>query len=127
MYRILAIEDDPIMQKVLRDILKPEGFEAIICPDAARGLERAQTDMPDLILLDVNLPDKSGFDVCRELKSDPRTRHIPVLMLTGEAREVAQRVEGLDLGAEDYLFKPLSPKVLVSRVRSILKLTAKPM
>ncbi len=127
MYRILIIEDDPIMQKVLRDTLKPEGYEVVICGDGASGLLSAAKDKPDLILLDVNLPDTNGMDVCRTLKADELHKHIPVIMMTGEAREVAQRVEGLDLGAEEYLLKPISPRVLAARVRAILKIATKPM
>ena len=126
MYRILAIEDDVIMQKVLRDTLQSEGYEFLVSPNGQDALKMAVTYKPDLIMLDINLPDISGMEVCRRLKTEPKTRHIPVLILTGEAREVTDRVEGLDLGAEDYLLKPVSPRVLVSRIKSILKLTTKP-
>ena len=126
MYRILIIEDDPVMQKLLRDTLRPEGHEVDICGQGSAGLLRAAQDKPDLILLDINLPDTSGMDVCRTLKADERHKHIPIIMMTGEAREVAQKIEGLDLGAEEYLLKPISPRVLVSRVRSILQIATKP-
>ena len=126
MYQILAIEDDAIMQKVLQDTLQAEGYEFRVSPNGQDGLKMAVAGKPDLILLDINLPDMNGMEVCGALKSNPKTRHIPVLMLTGEAREVSSRVKGLDLGAEDYLLKPVSPRVLVSRIKSILKLTTKP-
>ncbi|MBI5244800.1 MAG: response regulator [Elusimicrobia bacterium] len=114
------------MQKVLRDTIKPEGFEYLFSPTGQEGIETARKEKPDLVLLDIHLPDMSGMEVCRSLKSDARTRHIPVLMLTGKAWEVSRRVQGLDLGAEDYLLKPISPRVLVSRIRAILKLATKP-
>lgn len=126
MYRILIVEDELMLHRILREIFKPEGFDMIFCSKGQEGLEAARADRPDLIILDINLPDINGMEVCQALKSDPRTKHIPVLMLTGEAREVVSRVQGLDLGAEDYLFKPISGRVLLSRVRSILKLTTKP-
>lgn len=126
MYRIAIVEDDPIMQEVMRDTLRPEGYELVVFPDGESALKSIPGEKPDLIILDVNLPGMNGFEVCRGLKSDPKVKHVPVLMLTGEAREVEQRVEGLDLGAEDYMFKPVSPRVLVSRVRGILKLATKP-
>ncbi|HBA60651.1 MAG TPA: hypothetical protein DCZ92_07500 [Elusimicrobia bacterium] len=121
MYRILSVEDDPIMQKLLKDTLLLGGYEFRLSPDGRGALPLALAEKPDLILLDVNLPDMTGIEVCRKLKADPGTSHIPVLMLTGEAREVVTRVEGLDSGAEDYMFKPISPRVLLARISSLLK------
>ena len=120
MYRILSVEDDPIMQKLLKDTLVLGGYEFRLSPDGRGALPLAIAEKPDLILLDVNLPDIGGIEVCRNLKADPNTSHIPVLMLTGEAREVVTRVEGLDSGAEDYMFKPISPRVLLARISSLL-------
>ncbi|HAH07858.1 MAG TPA: hypothetical protein DCM05_15265 [Elusimicrobia bacterium] len=126
MYRILAVEDDTIMQKTLRDIIRPEGFEFFLSPTGKEGIDAALKDKPDLILLDIHLPDMNGMDVCRAIKTDARTKHIPVVMLTGQAWEVNQRVQGLECGAEDYLLKPISPRVLVSRIRAILRAATKP-
>lgn len=126
MYRILTVDDDPLMQQILQATLQAEGYEFLLSQNGAGALPMAIAEKPDLIVLDINLPDMNGMDVCRALKAEAKTRHIPVLMLTGEAREVVSRVEGLDLGAEDYLFKPVSPRVLVSRIRSLLKLATKP-
>ncbi|MBI4677610.1 MAG: response regulator [Elusimicrobia bacterium] len=121
MYRIMAVEDDSLVQNMLGHAMRAEGFEFISCLTGGAALDLACREKPDLVILDINLPDMGGHDVCRRLKADSRTRHIPVIILTGEAREIASRVRGLDLGAEDYLFKPVSPKVLVSRINSILK------
>ncbi len=126
MYRILSIEDDPIMQKLLRDTLAAGGYEFRLSKDGAGALPAAAAEKPDLILLDVNLPDMTGIEVCRALKADPRTGHIPVLMLTGEARAVETRVEGLDAGADDYMFKPVSPRVLLARIAALIRQTAGP-
>lgn len=126
MHRLLAIDDDPMMQQILTATLQAEGFELLLSSDGRSGLAAAAAQKPDLVVLDVNLPDMTGMEVCRALKSGPATKHIPVIMLTGEAREVGNRVEGLDLGAEDYLFKPISPRLLVSRIKSLLKLTSRP-
>ncbi|MCX5785347.1 MAG: response regulator [Elusimicrobia bacterium] len=126
MYRILSVEDDPIMQKVLEAALVSAGYEFFSSLDGRSAMPMALSKKPDLILLDVNLPDITGIEVCRALKTEPKTRHIPVVMLTGEAREVAARVKGLDVGAEDYMFKPISPRVLLARIGSILKQLAKP-
>lgn len=126
MYRILSAEDDTIMQGILKDTLVPAGYELVQCNDGASVMPKVIIEKPDLILLDVNLPDMTGIDVCKLIKADAATRHIPVLMLTGEAREVTMRVEGLDVGAEDYLFKPISPRLLLARIASILKQSVRP-
>lgn len=127
MYRIAAVEDDSLMQQMLSDLAASEGFEFVLYPDGGSALQSASKDRPDLILLDVHLPDMTGHEVCRALKADARTRHVPIVMLTGEARALESRVKGLDAGAEDYLFKPISPKVLMARVKSILKIAGKPL
>jgi two-component system phosphate regulon response regulator PhoB len=126
MYRILAIEDDPIIQKVLVITLKAEGMETLVAPDGSTGIALALGERPDLVLLDIHLPDMSGFEVCRKLKESADTRHIPVIILSGEARETSHRIEGLDSGAEDYLLKPVSSRVLAARVRAILKIATRP-
>lgn len=121
MFRILLIEDDALLQRMLQDLLKREGFETLTAGDGRTGTAKAAALKPDLVLLDVNLPDQDGFFVCTALKADPATRRIPVVMLTAEAQSLASRVKGLELGADDYLFKPISPAVLVSRIKSLLK------
>ncbi|MFA6030491.1 MAG: response regulator [Elusimicrobiota bacterium] len=126
MYRILLIEDDPIIQSALQEVLRQEGFELLQAGDGARGLALAAAEKPDLVLLDIHLPDTTGFEVCRVLKSGGTTRHIPVVILSGQARETADRVSGLDLGADDYLLKPIASKVLVARIRALLRISAKP-
>lgn len=126
MYRIAAVEDDSLMQKTLESIVSLEGFEFVLYPDGNTALANAHADRPDLILLDMHLPDMTGHEICRRLKADARTQHVPVVMLTGEARELESRVKGLEAGAEDYLFKPIGAKVLIARIRSILKVAGKP-
>ena len=126
MYKILVVEDDDLMQKVLREILAIDGYEFFLCADGRSALKSIPEEKPDLVMLDMNLPDMTGLDICRTIKADAKTKHIPVIILTGESREIATRVEGLELGADDYLFKPINAKVLLSRINSILKLSAKP-
>lgn len=121
LYKIGLVEDDVFTQKMMSSAFKAEGFEFVLCPTGSDALERLPSERPDLILLDVNLPDIDGHEVCRRLKADALTRAIPIIMLTGEARGLDQRVLGLDLGAEDYLFKPISPKVLFARIRAVLQ------
>ncbi|MHB2026318.1 MAG: response regulator transcription factor [Elusimicrobiota bacterium] len=126
MYRILVVEDDEILRQTFRDVLKADGFETFLCSDGGSALREVGSYRPDLIMLDVSLPDMTGFDVCRKLKQDPQARAIPVIILTGHARAVIERVQGLDVGAEDYLFKPVSPRILVARIKSILKVSLRP-
>ena len=121
MYRIAVVEDDSMMQKVFRAMFEAQDCELRIWGDGASALRELADEKPDLVILDVNLPDMTGHDVCRSLKSDPKTSSIPILMLTGEARELQNRVQALELGADDYLFKPISPRILVARVTSILR------
>lgn len=120
MHRIAVVEDDSMMHKVLTAVYKPDGYELSFWTEGGPALEELVRRPPHLILLDVNLPDMTGHEVCRRLKADKRTARVPVLMLTGEARALADRVSGLDLGAEDYLFKPFSPKILLARTRALL-------
>lgn len=126
MYRILTIEDSPIMRQLLRRLLTGEGYECLSAADGLSGLKSCARNKPDLILLDVNLPDGNGIDFCRRLKSDAAARHIPVLLLTGEARGVENRIDGFEAGAEDYVTKPFNVKELLSRVKGILQASARP-
>ncbi|MDD5630047.1 MAG: response regulator [Elusimicrobia bacterium] len=121
MNRIAAVEDDSMMQKLLQAMFEGTGLRLSIYGDGRSALSGISAEPPDLVILDINLPDMNGHEVCRCLQAHPRTRGIAVLMLTGEARKLESRVLGLELGADDYLFKPISPKVLIARVRSILK------
>lgn len=126
MYRILTIEDSPIMRQLLRQLLSSEGYECLTASDGLSGLKSCAKNKPDLILLDVNLPDGNGIDFCRRLKSDPAAHHIPVLLLTGEARAVENRIDGFEAGADDYVMKPFNTKELLSRVKGILQASARP-
>ena len=126
MYRILAIEDDPIIRQVLSLALPASGYECILAPRISLGLEACAQAKPDLILMDINLPDGSGLDACRKLNADVRLRHIPVLMITGEARATESRVEGFEAGADDYILKPFDTKELLARIKGVLAQGARP-
>ena len=118
MKRILVIEDEPQMLLGLRDNLELEGYEVQTAADGDEGLQKASTFQPDLVILDVMLPRKNGFDVCRELRA--RSITTPVVMLTARNQET-DKVLGLELGADDYVTKPFSITELLARVRAVLR------
>ena len=121
MKRILVIEDEPQMLLGLRDNLELEGYEVQTAADGEEGLAKAAAFAPDLVILDVMLPRKNGFDVCRELRA--RSNSTPVVMLTARSAET-DKVLGLELGADDYVTKPFSITELLARVRAVLRRTA---
>jgi two-component system phosphate regulon response regulator PhoB len=116
--RILIIEDERALTDVLEYNLKREGYDTLTAHDGQEGLRKAQTLLPDLILLDLMLPGLSGFDVCRELRGGERTRDIPIIILSAKAEETDQ-VVGFSLGADDYVTKPFSVKVLLQRIKAL--------
>ncbi|RMD64111.1 DNA-binding response regulator [Candidatus Parcubacteria bacterium] len=118
-YRILVVEDERRMVRFIRLNLEHDGFEVVEAYTGREALERVREDLPDLILLDVMLPDLDGFEVLRMLRE---FSEIPVVMLTARSTE-EDIVRGLELGADDYITKPFSPRVLVSRVRAVLRRT----
>jgi two-component system phosphate regulon response regulator PhoB len=119
MAKVLVVEDDPDIQLLLEQTLRSAGYEAACASSGREALEIALTTGPDLILLDLMLPDIDGFEVCKKLRRDPLTEHIPVLMLTARGTEM-DRVLGLELGADDYINKPFSPRELLLRIRRSL-------
>jgi len=117
---ILIIDDEKDLLKLLQYNLEKEGYEPILSDNGLKGIELAKSKKPDLIILDLMLPQIDGFEICRLLKSSEETRDIPVVMLTAKSSEVDQ-VVGLEMGAVDYLTKPFSVKVLLVRIKNILK------
>lgn len=120
MARILVIEDEPDIRQVLDYNLRSAGHEVITVDGGREGLSVAREQRPDLVLLDLMLPDVSGTEVCRAIKDDPSMRSMPVVMLTARGEEI-DRVVGFELGADDYVTKPFSVRELVLRIRAVLK------
>jgi two-component system, OmpR family, response regulator RegX3 len=118
--KILLVEDEASISGPLKSALEREGFDATVAATAGEALELAPKVTPDLVLLDLMLPDGSGFDVCRELRKE---RDVPVVMLTARGDE-ADRIVGLELGADDYVVKPFSAREVIARVRAVLRRTA---
>jgi two-component system alkaline phosphatase synthesis response regulator PhoP len=114
---ILVVDDEPKIVKQARDYLERGGFRVIDAGDGKTALVRARSERPDLIVLDLNLPEMDGLDVCRALR---RESDVPVIMLTARVEET-DRLIGLELGADDYITKPFSPRELVARVRAVLR------
>jgi DNA-binding response OmpR family regulator len=122
MKKILVIDDLPENVFILQDRLMQEGYEVITAYDGNGGIEKAYSESPDLILLDVMMPDISGFEVCKILVNDERTKHIPIILVTARAGAEDTK-EGLEAGAFDYIKKPFNRVELMARVKSALKLS----
>ncbi|MBS0209986.1 MAG: response regulator [Planctomycetes bacterium] len=118
--RILVVDDEEDLLELVRYNLAKEGYRVNCVASGERALREAQDTLPELILLDVLLPRVDGLEICRALKSDPKTKHIPVIMVTAKSEE-ADVVTGLELGADDYITKPFSPRVLLARIKSVLR------
>ncbi|HPS67693.1 MAG TPA: response regulator transcription factor [Holophaga sp.] len=122
MSRILVIEDEPDLQRVLAYNLRLAGHAATAALRGEEGLRLARSQPPDLVLLDLMLPDLPGTEVCKALKSEEATRHVPILILTAKGEEI-DRVLGFELGADDYVTKPFSVRELLLRIQAILRRT----
>jgi DNA-binding response OmpR family regulator len=118
--KILVVDDEPDALELVAFNLTKAGFEVITAEDGRKALDQARSSVPGAIVLDVMLPEMDGMEVCRNLRRDPKTARIPVMMLTAKGAEV-DRVLGLELGADDYLTKPFSPRELVLRLKKVLQ------
>ena len=118
--RVLIVEDEPDIRDLLLFHLAREGYQVGQCRSGPEALRLARASPPDLLLLDLMLPDMDGLEVCRRLRQDPATQGLPIVMLTARGDEV-DRVLGLELGADDYVVKPFSPRELIARIRAVLR------
>jgi DNA-binding response OmpR family regulator len=119
--KILIVEDErDVVDLLTLNLRKAGGFIISTAPDGASGLQKARTEKPAFIILDLMLPKMPGLEVCKILKTDPGTRHIPIMMLTAKAEEI-DRIVGLEFGADDYVTKPFSPREVVLRIKAILR------
>ena len=120
--KILVVDDEPKIVQLARDYLEHAGFSVSAAYDGAAALAAARSDRPDLVVLDLGLPEVDGLDVARTLRGESG---VPIVMLTGRSDE-SDKLVGLELGADDYITKPFSPKELVARVRAVLRRAARP-
>ena len=118
--KILVVDDEPDVIELIEFNLKAAGFDVLTAADGRQALDKARASLPHLVLLDLMLPEVDGLEVCKLLRQDACTRNIPVIMLTARTGEI-DRVLGLELGADDYVTKPFSPRELVLRVKNLLK------
>ena len=117
---VLIVEDEEALATLLEYNLSKEGFDVSIASDGEEGLLRLKEKAPDVVILDWMLPKISGIEICRQIRSMPETRNIPIIMLTARSEE-ADRIRGLETGADDYLTKPFSTKELIARVKAVLR------
>ena len=123
--KILVVDDEPEAVELIEFNLKQAGFDVVAAADGAEALKKARATPPSLILLDLMLPEVDGLEVCKILRRDPATARIPIVMVTAKAAEI-DRVLGLELGADDYITKPFSPRELVLRIKNILQRSGAP-
>jgi two-component system, OmpR family, phosphate regulon response regulator PhoB len=117
---VLVVEDEPDIRELIVHHLRREGYRCRTAASGAEALRRIKSTVPDLVVLDLMLPEMDGLEVCRRMRADPGAAAVPIIMVTAKADEV-DRVVGLELGADDYVGKPFSPKELVARVRAVLR------
>jgi two-component system, OmpR family, alkaline phosphatase synthesis response regulator PhoP len=118
--RIMVVDDDKDIRKLVENILIKDGFVTVGAESAADAFKKIQSSKPDLIILDLQLPDKDGFEVCRTLRSDPATKYIPVVILTVQTLD-SYKIAGLEIGADDYITKPFNQTELLARVKAVLR------
>lgn len=119
--KILFVDDDPDIVRLVKETLLDEGFDFVSAEDGKGGIREAKTSHPDLIILDMQLPDIDGFEVCRRLKADKQCKDIPIIMLTGKFKKTSDKVDGLEGGADDYVLKPFEIDELLARIRAVLR------
>jgi len=118
--RILIIEDERGLVQTLSWYFSREGYETMVAHDGQEGLRKAQAQLPDLVLLDIMLPNMDGLTVCRELRGGEKTRDVPIIMITAKSEE-SDQVTGYAMGADDYVTKPFNNKVLLAKVKALLR------
>jgi len=122
--KILIVDDDPDLVEAVTMILESKNYDVATAYGGIEGLQKAKTENPDLIVLDVMMPDKDGYAVCKEMKADPQLSKIPILLLTAVVSHIATtrytQQMGLETEADDYIDKPVEPEVLVTRIETLL-------
>lgn len=118
--RILVVEDEDDFRRILQHYLEGAGYEVVFFNNGEEGVKAVPTVSPDMVLLDVNLPGMDGYEVCRQLRSDSRFGHIPIIMITVQS-QVGEIVKGLKIGADDYILKPFDPDEVLARITTLFR------
>ena len=120
MIKILVIDDEANILRLVRDYLEQAGYQVLTTSNAETGLHALRRETPDLLVLDLGLPDQDGWDLTRQIRSDRQLANIPIIILTARVDD-SDRIIGLELGADDYITKPFNPREVVARVRAVLR------
>lgn len=118
--KVLVVDDEQKIVRIVRAYLERDGYYVLTAADGRSALDLVRRERPDLMILDLMLPEVSGWDVCRAVRADPSTAHLPIVMLTARD-EVPDRIVGLELGADDYVVKPFDPNELLARIHAVLR------
>jgi len=118
--KILVIEDDPSTVRLIKYTLQQEGYQVLTAPNGLEGIKKTKSEEPALVILDIMLPGLDGFEICHRLRADPQTAQLPILMVSGKAREI-DRATGLKMGADDYITKPWHRPELVAKIAAMLE------
>ncbi len=118
--KVLVVDDEEYIQHILNFSFGAEGYEVITAADGEEAVSIARSELPDIIVLDIMMPKMDGYEACRQIKADPQTQNIPVILLTAKGREVDRKL-GAEAGADDYVVKPFSPGRLIERVEGFIK------
>jgi twitching motility two-component system response regulator PilH len=120
MSTVLVVEDSPTQRELIIDTLKSSGLKVTVANDGMEALEYMQVSCPDIVVLDIVMPKMNGYEVCRKLKTDPKTQNVPVIMCSSKAEEF-DRYWGMKQGADAYIVKPFQPKELVATIKQLLR------
>ena len=118
--KVLVVDDEEYIQHILNFSFGAEGYEVITAADGEEAVTMARSEKPDIIVLDIMMPKMDGYEACKQIKADPQTQGIPVILLTAKGREVDRKL-GAEAGADDYVVKPFSPGRLIERVEGFIK------
>ena len=118
--KILVIDDEEDYLNLVKTILEPQGYSVLTATDGHTGMEKLSLEKPDLLILDINMPEINGFNVCEKIRTSGEFKHIPIIMLTVRRKE-EDKIKGLETGADDYITKPFHPRELISRVKTVLR------
>jgi two-component system alkaline phosphatase synthesis response regulator PhoP len=118
--KVLVVDDEEYIQHILNFSFGAEGYEVVTASDGEEGVSKAREEKPDIIVMDIMMPKMDGYEACKQIKTDPQTKDIPVILLTAKGRD-ADRKLGTEVGADDYVVKPFSPGRLIERVEGIMK------